>query len=124
MKILVADDNPINRLLIQCSLEKEHHIDLAADGLEAFNKAICMPYDLILMDLSMPVLDGAQAILKIREWEKSQRTCTPILVFTTIINSGERKRCIAYGATRYLHKPMRPRLLKEIINSYQKDKVK
>ncbi len=120
MKILVVDDNPINQKFVQYSLRNAHDIDTANDGEEAVQKATLNSYDLIIMDLWMPIMDGAEATLKIRQMESESGRMTPILVFTTSNMENDRTRCLKYGANEYLVKPVRAATLQEKVEHFSK----
>ena len=118
MKILVVDDNPINQKFVQYSLRNSHDIDTANDGEEAVNKAAHNFYDLIIMDLWMPIMDGAEATLKIRQLERNSNRKTPIMVFTTSNMENDRNRCLQYGANDYLVKPVPAATLQEKVKCF------
>ncbi|WP_372774970.1 response regulator [Mangrovibacterium sp.] len=118
MKILVVDDNPINQKFVQYSLRNAHIVDTANDGEEAVMKASANTYDLIIMDLSMPIMDGAEATLRIRQLECEPNRQTPIVVFTTSNMENDRERCMKYGANDYLIKPIRAAKLMEQVALY------
>jgi len=113
LKILVVDDNPINQKFVQLSLRNSHVIETANDGEEAVMKATSNNYDLIIMDLWMPIMDGAEATLRIRQLDRQHNRQTPILVFTTSNMENDRDRCLQYGANEYLVKPVRAATLME-----------
>lgn len=118
MKILVVDDNPINQKFVQYSLRNSHDIDTANDGEEAVIKATQNSYDLIIMDLWMPIMDGAEATLRIRQLESKSDRHTPIMVFTTSNMDNDRSRCMEYGANEYLVKPVRAATLQEKVANF------
>ncbi|WP_163717285.1 response regulator [Mangrovibacterium lignilyticum] len=120
MKILVVDDNPINQKFVQLSLRSAHVIDTANDGEEAVMKAEFNNYDLIIMDLWMPIMDGAEATLRIRQLDRLQARQTPIMVFTTSNMENDRNRCLEYGANDYLVKPVRAATLLEKVSLYSR----
>jgi len=104
MKILVADDHPANRDMLKVLLGAlGHTVDVAVDGAEACAITQAQVYDLILMDLHMPVMDGLQAILVIRG--RPQKP--PRLVVVTADHSAEsRAECLAAGADDVETKPL------------------
>lgn len=106
MKLLVVDDNPINQKLLFYSLKKEFDIELANNGLEAVNILDGNCFDVVLMDLMMPIMDGAEATLKIRESDNYRNKHIPIILLTTNDLENERLRCIKSGADDYLIKPV------------------
>lgn len=120
MKILVVDDNPINQKFVQLSLRSAHVIDTANDGEEAVMKASSIAYDLIIMDLWMPIMDGAEATLRIRQMDRQRNRHTPIMVFTTSNMENDRSRCLEFGANDYLVKPVRAATLMEKVSCYSR----
>ena len=118
MRILVADDNPINQKLIYYSLKQFFDIEVANNGEEVLSLLQVKPIDLILMDLAMPVMDGAETTEKIRLMEKNTSHRIPILFVTTSDFETDRQRCLALGADEYLVKPVNTETLLGKINSY------
>jgi len=106
MRILVADDVAVNRELISTMLARQgHQIDLAANGQEAVEQAARSSYDVILMDVQMPVMDGAEAAARIRRLPSPQAG-VPILALTANVMASERERYLAAGMNRCLIKPI------------------
>jgi hypothetical protein len=109
LKLLVADDSEENRFLVAeylkdlgCSLE------YAENGQTAVEKFCSAAYDLVLMDLQMPVMDGYSAARRIRGWEEEQkRRATPIIALTASALDTEVQRALDAGCTAYLRKPVR-----------------
>ena len=120
LRILLAEDSADNQLLIQLYLKKTgHRLDIAENGEQAANKIIAGKYDLVLMDMQMPVMDGYTAAGKIREWEvKKGGTPVPIIALTAHAFQGEREKCIAAGCSDYLAKPIKKEKLIQILNDY------
>jgi PAS domain S-box-containing protein len=123
-RILVAEDNPINQNLAVRLLEKQgHRVVLAANGKEAIAALERQPFDLVLMDLQMPELDGLEATALIRDREKRLRNqpggCprVPIIAMTAYAMKGDRERCLEAGMDGYVSKPVRARELFEAIDS-------
>lgn len=106
MKLLVVDDNPINQKLLYYSLKRNFDIELANNGLEAVNILDNKRFDVVLMDLMMPVMDGAEATLRIRESENHRNKYIPIIFVTTNDFENERTRCMESGADDYIIKPL------------------
>ena len=116
MKILLAEDNAVNRKLATALLQKRGHQVVATEnGREALNALERENFDLVLMDIQMPVLDGLDAIHAIRAKEQSSGSHLPIIALTAHAMKGDRERCLAAGADEYVTKPIRtPDLLAAI----------
>ena len=128
LKVLVAEDNPINQKLIKITLEQMGiNVVLSNNGLEAFNKYSISPeaYDLIFMDIQMPVMDGVEATHEILEFEQEEEIeHTPIIALTANALKGDRERFLAEGMDEYLTKPLKKEELVKILNHFAKDKMK
>jgi CheY-like chemotaxis protein len=104
--VLLVEDNEINQKIVLLSLQNSvKKIDVAANGLEALNLFKSNDYDLILMDIMMPVMDGIEATKKIRELESTTNDRIPIIAITANALSGDRDNCLAAGVDDYLSKP-------------------
>ena len=115
-RLLVADDNKVNRLLLCRSLElMGHEVTSAADGRAALDKLRQERFDLLLLDLEMPELDGF-ALLEQRRAEPALRD-VPVIVTSSLEGVAQVARCIELGADDYLHKPVNPMLLKARVES-------
>lgn len=110
-KILLVEDNPVNRKFLQ-SLFEEYHIqfDMAINGKEAVGKIREQKYDVVLMDLEMPEMNGFKAVQLIREELKSN---VRIIALTAHSMVGEKERCLAAGMNDYLSKPIQAEILFE-----------
>lgn len=106
MKVLVVDDNPINQKFLFYSLKKYYEIETADNGLEAVEKLEDKKFDVVLMDLLMPVMDGAEATLRIRASENTRNKHIPIIFVTTNDFEHDRVRCLGNGGDDYLIKPV------------------
>ena len=122
MKLLVVDDNPINQKFLFYSLKKTFEIELASNGLEAVNILDDKSFDVVLMDLMMPIMDGAEATLRIRESDNHRNKYIPIIFVTTNDFENERIRCMKSGADDYLIKPVNIDNLLTTIDFYLKQK--
>ncbi len=112
--VLLVEDNLVNQKIVILSLKNVvKNIDIANNGKEALDKFGSNRYDLILMDIQMPVMDGFLATKKIRELEASTRTNTPILAITANAMSGDREKCLAVGMNDYISKPFQMDVLVE-----------
>jgi CheY-like chemotaxis protein/signal transduction histidine kinase len=111
-RILLVEDNEINQKIVLLSLRKRvHQIDVAANGKEALDMFGLKQYDLILMDIMMPVMDGITATKKIREIESTIDSHIPIIAITAYALAGDRDNCLAAGADDYISKPFQAELL-------------
>jgi len=122
-KILVVEDNKVNRLLVRSILQKAGcEVIEAENGMEAINELGLnendepVNFDLVLMDIQMPVLDGIQATKKIREKEEGQRV--PIVAFTAHAMQGDKEEFIMAGMDDYISKPIRKRELLDLVTRY------
>jgi two-component system, sensor histidine kinase and response regulator len=107
LRILVAEDNVINRAVATGVLEKQgHSLVHAANGLEVLRALETSSFDLILMDVQMPELDGLQTTRHIREMELSSERHVPIVAMTAYAMAGDRERCLAAGMDGYVSKPL------------------
>ena len=110
LRILVAEDNPVNQRIAQRLLEKRgHSVWVAGDGREAVDAASTdVPFDLILMDIQMPTMDGLEATRAIRSLENPERSAVPIIALTAFAMKDDRERCLAAGMDGYISKPIDP----------------
>lgn len=106
MKLLIVDDNPINRKFLFYSLKKHYEIETANHGLEAVEMTEQIEFDIILMDLCMPVMDGAEATGRIRNSKQFRNKHIPIIFVTTNDFEQDRLRCMAMGGDDYIIKPV------------------
>lgn len=110
--ILLVEDNLINQKIVILSIQKlVKNVDVANNGKEALDKFGTSKYDLILMDIQMPVMDGILATKKIREIEASTNEYTPIMAITANALAGDKENCLAAGMNDYLSKPFQPETL-------------
>ncbi len=109
LKVLLAEDNVINRRLALAILEKwGHQVTVAPNGLEALEALTRWSFDLILMDIQMPLMDGLEATRCIRESERTDGgRHIPIIAMTAHAMKGDRERCITAGMDEYLAKPVK-----------------
>jgi len=119
LRILVAEDNPVNQRLVIRLLEKRgHRVVLVVDGRQAIEALNQGSFDLVLMDVQMPEMDGLEATALIREKEKKTGKHQPIIALTAHAMTGDRDRCLAAGMDGYLTKPIWPQELDQILESY------
>ncbi len=119
-RILVAEDNPSNQKLISILLQKMGlEVVIAEDGRQAVDKAIEQPYDLILMDMQMPTLNGYDATRELRN-----KGCkTPIIAVTANAMMGDEEKCIESGCDGYLSKPINLAELNDVVGKYIPSRV-
>ncbi|MCS6863759.1 MAG: response regulator, partial [Gemmata sp.] len=107
LRVLVAEDNLVNQRVIVRMLENlGHHITVAADGVQTLATWERERFDLILMDVQMPEMDGFEATRQIRRREQLTSQRTPIVAMTAHAMKGDRERCLAAGMDDYLSKPI------------------
>jgi len=108
LRVMVAEDNSINQLLVKTMLEKAgHQVSLAGNGLEALDAVMRTEFDLILMDVNMPEMDGLTATQRIRDLP-SPKSCVPIIALTANAIKGDREKYIESGMNDYVSKPIDP----------------
>ncbi|MFQ5742431.1 MAG: histidine kinase N-terminal 7TM domain-containing protein [Acidobacteriota bacterium] len=116
LRILLADDNPVNQQMTVLMLEDEgYKVEVAGDGREAIEALRGSEFDLVLMDVQMPEVDGIEATKVIREQEKERGGHLPILALTAHAMKGDRERFLAAGMDGYLSKPFKAEELLEAI---------
>lgn len=104
--VLLVEDNPINQKIVLLSLKKMvKNVDVANNGKEALDKFGSTKYDVILMDIQMPVMNGIVTTQKIRSIEKSTNSHTPIIAITANALLGDKEECLAAGMDDYISKP-------------------
>ncbi|MCO6162826.1 ATP-binding protein [Flavobacterium sp. NRK F7] len=114
--ILLCEDNELNQKLITTIFEKtNHNVEIANNGLEALEFLKNKTYDVILMDLQMPIMDGYETTVKIR---KELKLITPIIALTANSLIYEKERCMNIGMNDYLSKPFSKKELFELLNTY------
>jgi signal transduction histidine kinase/CheY-like chemotaxis protein len=122
LKILVAEDNKTNQLVLKTMLKAtQSQLTIAQNGREALDVFVDLKPDIILMDMSMPEMDGLEATHKIREIESAR--CwqqTPIVALTANAMKGDRERCIDAGMNDYLSKPISKNNLLKTIERWRK----
>ena len=119
-KILLADDNPINLDLTTRLLEKKgHKITTAENGKEAVDRFLESSFDVILMDLEMPIISGIEAARQIRAKEKASSidtpAYTPIIAMTAHDQETERTACLVVGMDGFISKPIDIKTLNQTI---------
>jgi two-component system, sensor histidine kinase and response regulator len=108
-RLLMAEDNIVNQKVGRLVLEKlGYYVDVVGNGLEAVKAVGEVPYDLILMDVQMPEMDGFEATAAIRQQETESDKHIPIIALTAHAMSGDKEHCLAAGMDEYVSKPIKP----------------
>jgi PAS domain S-box-containing protein len=120
LQILFADDSPDNRALVKAYMKNTpHRIAFAENGEEAIGKFVDGQFDLVFMDIQMPIVDGYTAVLQIRRWEeRSGRQPTPIIALTASADSEAVRRAHEVGCNLHVSKPLKKQALLQTIDSY------
>lgn len=121
--VLLVDDVEINRELVRILLEKQgHRVSQAVNGEEAVQQAQTQQFDLIFMDIQMPIMDGFEATAAIRSFEQQQgRQPVPIVAMTAYALQGDKDRCLQAGMDDYLAKPISEQGLLVILDRYLRE---
>jgi two-component system sensor histidine kinase/response regulator len=120
--ILLAEDNLVNQKLVVCILESMgHRVTVANNGLEAVEKTAAGQFDLVIMDLQMPLMCGLEATKVIRHRERTTGIHLPIIAATAHALRGDAERCLAAGMDGYAAKPIRKNELEAEMNRLLKD---
>lgn len=118
LQVLVAEDNLVNQRVAQRMLERlGHSVTVASNGEEAVNILAEHPFDLVLMDVQMPVLGGFEATAVIRQNEKNTGSRIPIIALTAHAMKGDRERCLEAGMDGYLSKPLQSEELCQVLSN-------
>ena len=119
LRVLLAEDNTVNQRLASRLLEKRgHRVTIANNGQEAIELLDHAAYDLVLMDVQMPILDGLEATRLIRKRERDIGTRQPIVALTAHALKGDEERCLEAGMDGYLAKPIRPQELDAVLMAH------
>ena len=130
LKILLVEDNPVNQSLAVHLLQKQgHDVLVRADGQQALKALDNDSFDVVLMDVHMPVMDGFTATAAIREREKHGGGHIPIIALTAVAMKGDRERCLQNGFDEYVSKPIHAERLFEaiqtvVLNNTEEDTTK
>ena len=118
LHILLAEDSVINQRVAAGLLSRwGHRVDVVSDGRDAVEALARQRYDLVLMDVHMPDMDGLEATALIRSSESETGCHTPIIAMTASAMKGDRERFLAAGMDEYVSKPFEPEVLRELILS-------
>jgi CheY-like chemotaxis protein len=119
LKVLIAEDHPINQKLAAIVLEKMgHDCTLVNDGEKALQSLSGAHFDVILMDVMMPHMDGVTALKRLRELEAQGRPRTVVIMVTAHAMTGDRERFLADGADGYVSKPISTQMMEDEISLY------
>ena len=118
-RILLAEDNPVNQALAIGLLKRwGHEVILAVDGTQALALLEREDFDIVLMDVQMPILDGLAATRRQRTREGASGSHVPIVAMTAHAMQGDRERCLAEGMDDYISKPIRSEELRALLEKY------
>jgi two-component system, sensor histidine kinase and response regulator len=124
LSILVVEDNLVNQRLATRLLEKRgHHVAVAGNGRQALEALEKERFDLILMDMQMPEMDGFETTAAIRQRESANGQHLPIVALTAHAMKGDSEKCLAAGMDGYLSKPIRPQELDAVLKHYLEGKT-
>ena len=118
LQVLVAEDNLVNQMLVVTLLMKAgHEVALVGNGVEAVAIWKSQPFDVIMMDMQMPEMDGFEAVAQIRKQENKSGGHVPIIAMTAHALVGDRERCLAAGMDGYISKPLDSQKLLDSIDA-------
>jgi CheY-like chemotaxis protein len=118
LQILLVEDSLVNQRLATALLEKQGHtVEIAANGGEAVAACTTRVFDVVLMDVEMPIMDGFEATRQIREREIASQKHLPIVAMTAHARKGDRERCLEAGMDDYISKPIRAQQLLDTLEA-------
>jgi len=118
LRVLLAEDNLVNQKLASRLLEKHgYSVVTVEDGRQALGRIEAEKFDIVLMDVQMPGIDGFEATVTIRKREEATGTHLPIVALTAHAMPGDKERCMAVGMDGYLSKPLNVKKLLEVVQS-------
>ena len=119
LRVLVAEDNIVNQRVATHMLERWGcRVDVAGDGRQALEAVTCVDYDVVLMDVQMPEMDGFAATAAIRRREALTARRTPIIAMTAHVMEGDRDRCVEAGMDDYVAKPITAQALLQAVSRW------
>ena len=120
LRILLAEDHPVNQVFATDILQRwGHTVIVAGNGREAVENVIASAFDVVLMDIQMPIMDGFEATAAIRLCERDHGTHIPVVAMTAHAMEGDREQCLSSGMDAYLSKPIRPAELFALLEGLQ-----
>ncbi|MBA2113613.1 response regulator [Bremerella alba] len=123
LSVLLAEDTPANQKVVTTMLKKRgHSVTVAQNGREAVELFKKQPFDVVLMDVQMPILDGFQATSVIRALERGSDITTPIIAMTAHAMRGDREKCLEAGMDAYVAKPLDVKQLLGLVESVAEDR--
>jgi CheY-like chemotaxis protein len=123
LNLLLADDNPVNCRLTSIILQRAgHRVDTVGDGEQALSALQAKPYDLVLMDVQMPVMNGLEAARRIRALADARLAGVPIVAITANAMKGDDEICFAAGMDGYVTKPISAASLIEAVERYARQR--
>jgi len=116
LKILLAEDNPVGQTVALRMLERMGHtVSLAGNGEEALRVIKQVSFDVVFMDVQMPLMDGLEATKALRAWEKTTGKHVPVIAMTAYAMKGDEERCLEAGMDGYIPKPISAQQLYDVI---------
>jgi PAS domain S-box-containing protein len=124
LRVLLAEDTPANqKLAVRVLSRRGHMVEVAQNGLEAVERLRCEPFDIVLMDVQMPVMDGFQATNEIRGMDSTAKARIPIIAMTAHALKGDQEKCLAAGMDAYISKPIDVRELVALVERVAAEKA-
>ncbi len=121
IKILIAEDDQATRVLMRKILKTFGiEADIVENGLDAINYYTSRKYDLVIMDIQMPIMDGFETVQMIREYEKESKSRTPVVALTAYVSEQDHAMCLNYGMDDVLTKPVDLEQIYEMIRKWTK----
>lgn len=118
LRILLAEDSLVNQRLALGLLGADHDVTVAGDGKQALELIEQQPFDLVLMDIQMPLMDGLEAVQRLRQREQTGGGHIPVIAMTAHAMQGDRERCLEAGMDGYVSKPFKVDILLAEIDAF------
>ena len=108
LRVLIAEDNPVSQMFALRLIEKQGHIaHVVANGQLAVDAMLNEDFDVVLMDINMPIKNGLEAVQLLREWEQVLGTHVPVIAATANASAPDREKCLAAGMDDFVSKPFK-----------------